>query len=152
VRADQGEGIISLIVTKSGQKEIDFLKILQASPRSNGRVFDEFDAIISPHQRRFLPERRHGSWVLRARRVGVGGFVMAMDRVALVACCWFVLWTGLGVVFGKLVGTPGTGTLLGFFFALFSTFAWPWIMPAAINTWMNHDWRDEWRASRRTRS
>jgi hypothetical protein len=73
---------------------------------------------------------------------------MAMDRVALVACFWFVFWTASGVVLGGLSGAPGMGTLLGFFFALFSTFAWPWIMPEAVNTWMNH----EWRVSRRARS
>jgi hypothetical protein len=76
---------------------------------------------------------------------------MAMDRVALVAWCWFVFWTGLGVILGKLLEAPGTGTLLGFFFALFSTFAWPWIMPEAINKWMNSDRRDAWRMSRRSR-
>jgi hypothetical protein len=76
---------------------------------------------------------------------------MAMDRVALVACLWFVFWTAWGMILGDLSGTPGTGTLLGFFFALFSTFAWPWIMPEALNIWMNHELRDEWRMSRRTR-
>jgi hypothetical protein len=75
-----------------------------------------------------------------------------MDRIALVACCWFVLWTGLGLASGTLLGSPGTGTVLGFFFSIFSTFAWPWIMPEAISTWMNHDWADEWRTSRRNRS
>ena len=56
---------------------------------------------------------------------------MAMDRVALVAWFWFAFWTGLGVALGMLLETPGTGALLGFFFSLFGTFTWPWIMPEA---------------------
>jgi hypothetical protein len=75
-----------------------------------------------------------------------------MDRIALVALCWFLFWTGLGVVTGKLLGMPGTATLLGFLFALFSTFAWPWIMPEAISNWMNHGWAGTWRPSQRTRN
>jgi hypothetical protein len=77
---------------------------------------------------------------------------MAMDRVALVAWCWFAVLIGLGVALGKLFGTPGTGALLGFFFALFGTFTWPWLMPEAVNTWMDRDSRDDWRRPRRTRS
>ena len=77
---------------------------------------------------------------------------MAMDRVAFVAFCWFLFWTVLGVVLGKFLDTPGTGTLLGFFFALFSTFAWPWIMPEPISRWMNQDRMDEWRPSRKSHS
>jgi hypothetical protein len=76
---------------------------------------------------------------------------MAMDRVALVASFWFAFWTGLGVALGMLLEAPGTGALLGFFFSLFGTFAWPWIMPEAMSAWMNHDGADDWGASRRSR-
>jgi hypothetical protein len=62
-----------------------------------------------------------------------------MDRVAVVAWCWFVVLTGLGEALGSLFGTPWMGTLLGFFSALFGTFAWPWLLPEAINAWMNQD-------------
>jgi hypothetical protein len=75
---------------------------------------------------------------------------MAMDRVALVAWCWFLLWTGMGVAIGTLLETPWTGALLGFFSALLGTLAWPWIMPEAINAWMNQEWSEEWPQSRRT--
>jgi hypothetical protein len=60
-----------------------------------------------------------------------------MDRVAIVAWCWFVLWTGLGTAIGGLFGTPGTEAISRFSFGLLATFAWPWIMPEGINDWMD---------------
>ena len=60
-----------------------------------------------------------------------------MDRIAIVAWCWFVFWTGLGTAIGGLFGTPGTGALSGFAFALLATFAWPLIMPDTISNWMD---------------
>jgi hypothetical protein len=62
-----------------------------------------------------------------------------MDRLALIAWCWFVLLVGLGLAVGDRVGAPATGALLGFFFALFGTFAWPWVLPKAIHAWIDHD-------------
>ncbi|MGZ4988844.1 MAG: hypothetical protein ACXWBP_12415 [Limisphaerales bacterium] len=59
------------------------------------------------------------------------------DRVAVVALCWFALWTGLGVAVGSVVGGPTTGAVNGFFFALLALTAWPWIMPDSIENWMN---------------
>jgi hypothetical protein len=62
-----------------------------------------------------------------------------MDRVALIAWCWFLVLIGLGAALGEVSGARGTGALLGFFAALFGTFAWPWIMPEALSAWMNRD-------------
>jgi hypothetical protein len=61
----------------------------------------------------------------------------AMDRVAIVAFCWFALWIALGTLCGALLSNPGTGSVLGFFFALLATPAWPWVMPEAVNEWMD---------------
>ena len=59
------------------------------------------------------------------------------DRVAVVAFCWFALWTGLGIAVGSVVGGPTTGAVNGFLFALLALSAWPWIMPNSIENWMN---------------
>jgi hypothetical protein len=80
---------------------------------------------------------------------------MTMDRVAVVAWCWFLLWTMAGTAMGALLGTPGTGAICGFLVALFAVFAWPWVMPQAINEWMNSDqdsdWSHGWPGARRHR-
>jgi hypothetical protein len=78
---------------------------------------------------------------------------MAMDRVALVALCWFVVLTGGGAAMGTLfaIPIPGTGAIVGFLLALFGLFAWPWIMPEAVSRWMNRDWTDDLPMSRRHR-
>jgi hypothetical protein len=61
-----------------------------------------------------------------------------MDRVAIVAGCWFVLWIVFGYEAGNLVfGTPMTGGITGFWFALVAMFSWPWLMPDKINDWMD---------------
>jgi hypothetical protein len=61
-----------------------------------------------------------------------------MDRVAIVAWCWFIVWIGLGYAIGGLIlGTPLTGAVTGFWFALLATLAWPWVMPERINAWMD---------------
>jgi hypothetical protein len=61
-----------------------------------------------------------------------------MDRIALVAWCWFLLWAGLGYAVGALAfAMPRTGALSGFWVALAAIFAWPWIMPEAVNDWMD---------------
>jgi hypothetical protein len=61
----------------------------------------------------------------------------AMDRVAFVAICWFVFWTGVGSIVGRMLDVPGTITVSGFIFALVTVFAWPWILPEALNRWMD---------------
>lgn len=60
-----------------------------------------------------------------------------VDRVAVVAVCWFVVWIAVGITIGVLLDTPGTGAVSGFFFALLATLAWPWLMPDSINDWMD---------------
>ena len=59
-----------------------------------------------------------------------------MDRVAFVAFCWFVFWTGAGASW-PLSGDSRTITVAGFIFALVSMFAWPWILPERLNRWMS---------------
>ena len=60
-----------------------------------------------------------------------------MDRVALVAVCWFVGWTVAGMIVGRLLEVPGTFTVLGFILALLTVFAWPWVLPERLNRWMS---------------
>jgi hypothetical protein len=68
-----------------------------------------------------------------------------MGRVALVAACWFAFWMTLGSVIGGLTGGPGGGVSNGIYFGAFNgawwaaltSFAWPWIMPDAIERWMD---------------
>jgi hypothetical protein len=59
-----------------------------------------------------------------------------MDRVALVAFCWFAFWTGMGTLVGRLLDTPGTFIIVGFVFALATVFAWPWVLPERLQRWM----------------
>ena len=47
------------------------------------------------------------------------------------------LWIGFGIAIGLLFGTPGTGAISGFWFALLATLAWPWLMPDSITNWMD---------------
>ena len=60
-----------------------------------------------------------------------------MDRVAFVTICWFVFWTGGGVILGRILDIPGTITVSGFIFALVTVFAWPWVLPERLNRWMD---------------
>jgi hypothetical protein len=61
-----------------------------------------------------------------------------MDRVAIVALCWFIVWVALGYGIGGLIfGTPWTGAVSGFWFALLAILAWPWVMPEQLNVWMD---------------
>ena len=59
------------------------------------------------------------------------------DRVALLAICWFVVWTLVGAYIGRQIGLHGSGIVGGFFFALVTTFAWPWVLPNFIWEWMD---------------
>ena len=61
-----------------------------------------------------------------------------MLRVSAVLTLWIALWIAVGAGLGYAVfGTPITGTVSGFFFALVTTFAWPWILPEILNKWMD---------------
>jgi hypothetical protein len=62
---------------------------------------------------------------------------MGGDRVALVTVCWLGFWTAVGWVAGRLLETPGTFVAVGFFFAIVTIFAWPWVLPDRLNEWMN---------------
>ena len=64
-------------------------------------------------------------------------------RVAIVAALWFAFWMILGAVLGGLMGKPpgaAEGIYFGFFngawWALLTSFAWPLIMPTAVDRWM----------------
>ena len=38
---------------------------------------------------------------------------------------------------GAVFGTPKTGTIDGFIFALLAIFTWPWLMPKFIDHWLD---------------
>ncbi len=59
------------------------------------------------------------------------------DRIALVAVCWFAIWIGVGAWAGREAGLPGSGIIGGFFLALLTTFAWPWVLPNFVWQWMD---------------
>ena len=61
-----------------------------------------------------------------------------MDRVALVACLWFVGWIAAGSEIAKLAfDAPLSGSIWGFILALLTVFLWPWVMPRALEDWMH---------------
>jgi putative effector of murein hydrolase LrgA (UPF0299 family) len=61
-----------------------------------------------------------------------------MDRVALVACLWFVGWIAGGAELAKLMfNAPLSGSIWGFVLALITVFLWPWVMPRALEDWMH---------------
>ena len=65
-----------------------------------------------------------------------------MNRTVFVAFCWFVVWTSAGGAVGKLLEIYGggvSGSVYGFLFALMTTFAWPWILPDFIWSWMDEE-------------
>ena len=65
-------------------------------------------------------------------------------RVCIVAAIWFAFWMTLGAAVGGWLGGTGGGTQNGIYFgffngawwALLTSFSWPWIMPGAIDRWM----------------
>jgi hypothetical protein len=59
------------------------------------------------------------------------------NRVVLFLTFWLAVWIGVGAAIGALFGTPGTGAVDGFVFAIVTTFLWPWIMPSALDQWMD---------------
>lgn len=68
-----------------------------------------------------------------------------MGRVAIVAGCWFAFWMTVGSVVGGLTGGPGGGVTNGIYFGAFNgawwavltSFAWPWILPDSLERWMD---------------
>jgi hypothetical protein len=59
-------------------------------------------------------------------------------RVVLLLTLWIALWMGAGAVVGHLLFyTFWTGVVDGFVFAVLTTFLWPWIMPEAIDNWID---------------
>ena len=68
-----------------------------------------------------------------------------MKRVALVAAVWFAFWIVVGSAIGGLTGGKHGGVQNGIYFgafngtwwALFTSFLWPWIMPDRIERWMH---------------
>jgi hypothetical protein len=49
-----------------------------------------------------------------------------------------IFWMCIGTAVASFAfGTPWTGTVNGFLFAVLATFAWPWIMPKLIDDWMD---------------
>lgn len=59
------------------------------------------------------------------------------NRVVLFLTFWLALWIGVGTGIGSLFGTPGTGTVHGFIFAVVTTFLWPWVVPRSLDHWMD---------------
>ena len=65
-------------------------------------------------------------------------------RVLIVAGFWFAFWMILAAAIGGWIGrarpSRTDGIYFGFFngawWALLTSFAWPWIMPTAIDRWM----------------
>lgn len=60
-----------------------------------------------------------------------------MNRVPLVAVCWFIAWTTIGFLIGRLLETPGYFTVMGFLFAFATIFAWPFVLPDRLQDWMD---------------
>ena len=69
-----------------------------------------------------------------------------MGRLIFVAGCWFAFWMTVGAAVGGLTGAPHGGVANGIYFGAFNgawfavlaSFAWPWVMPNAIERWMDH--------------
>ena len=67
-------------------------------------------------------------------------------RVAVLFTCWLLFFMGVGTAIGGLWGTPKTGTVDGFVFALLAVFSWPWIMPKVIDDWLDNNYTETWRS------
>jgi hypothetical protein len=67
-----------------------------------------------------------------------------MGRTAFVAGLWFAFWMIVGAAIGgwsaPKTESVSTGAYFGLFngafFAVLTSFAWPWIMPRFIDRWM----------------
>ncbi len=68
-----------------------------------------------------------------------------MGRTAAIAGAWFIVWMIVGAAIGGLTApkpdlvTNGIyyGIFNGAFFAMITSFAWPWIMPRVVDRWMS---------------
>ena len=59
-------------------------------------------------------------------------------RVVLFLTLWIALWVGAGAGMGYLLFKTGwTGAVDGFFFALLTTFLWPFMLPKSIDNWID---------------
>ena len=63
-------------------------------------------------------------------------------RVVLFLTLWLAFWAGVGVFVGSLFGTLGTGGVTGFMFGVATTLLWPWVLPRAVDNWMDDNWVD----------
>ena len=64
----------------------------------------------------------------------------AMRRVFIVTGCWFLFWMGAGAIIGiRSNGLEGffSGATNGAWIATLLSFTWPWIMPDALERWMD---------------
>src|SRR6185503_9768913 len=79
------------------------------------------------------------------------------DRVAVVGWIWFIAWILVGHAAGRWIGDPGTMTVVGFFCAIVTLPAWPWLLPQRLDDWMHdlpvdsgrhyrHLWLPSWHA------
>jgi hypothetical protein len=64
-------------------------------------------------------------------------------RVFVVAGFWFAFWMLAAAGLGAILSEPSNridnmyfGFFNGAWWALLTSFAWPWIMPASIDRWM----------------
>jgi hypothetical protein len=59
-------------------------------------------------------------------------------RVVILLTLWLALWMVLGAFVGQfLFYTFWTGVVNGFVFAVVTTLLWPWILPPAVDRWMD---------------
>ena len=92
------------------------------------------------------PSQRHHHWLPPQWRehaaISPGGG-RDLKRIALVAALWFLFWMTASAIAGAMLSKSNLqleGAYDGFFngawWALLTSFAWPWFMPAAIDRWM----------------
>jgi hypothetical protein len=103
-------------------------------------VLDDWMHELPPVSR----ERHH--WLpptLREHRAVAADSGRDLRRIALVAALWFAFWMLLGAAIGAKLSKHGLeieGAYDGFFngawWALLTSFAWPWFMPAPVDRWM----------------
>jgi hypothetical protein len=141
--ASQDEDIVPPIVTKSGQIEMDFLTVWQASREIvvcclNVRILDTLSG-LGPALSVAVTDD------IIATATPRRGEIAPMGRVAIVAGCWYLLWIAIVAVYAGLTSGPSReiahalyfGLLHGAWLALVTSFAWPWILPDRIDRWMD---------------
>ena len=63
-----------------------------------------------------------------------------MGRIFVFTGCWFAFWMGVGVIIGVHArGLDGliAGAQNGAYLATLLSFAWPWLMPEAVDRWLD---------------